>query len=257
MTAAPETKNKDIRKAECSKCGGLRNCNILGKHAQSGEEHDYFSWHKAWYILECRGCEHVFVQTVSTNSEDYYNYYGPDGETETEHNETIHYWPSLSKRAKPEWMSDAGIDADGVDALNDSLSELYGALNNDLYMLAAIGIRTSFDVASELLGIRPEQPFNAKLLQLVTDGHIGKVDQARLETLVDAGSASVHRGWQPKADDLNTLMNVLEQFVHDAFVAPARKTRLDAKVVLMKEKVPPRKLKRPKGKSRTKVGIAT
>ena len=154
-TSNPAQEKKDapaIKKAQCSKCGGERNCDVLGHYDErTGDQH--FRWHTSWNILQCRGCGHVFVQTVSSNSEDYTNSYGPDGETETEYTETLRYWPALSKRAKPEWMSDGGIDADNVDPLDTSLAELYGALNNDLNMLAAIGIRTSFDVAAELLGI--------------------------------------------------------------------------------------------------------
>jgi hypothetical protein len=44
----------------------------------------------------------VFVQTVSTNSEDYDNYYEEDGSTGTTYNETIKYWPPLSTWRKPE-----------------------------------------------------------------------------------------------------------------------------------------------------------
>ena len=32
--------------------------------------------------------------------------------------------------------------------------------------------------------------------------------------LVDAGSAAAHRGWKPSFEDLSTMMDVLEQFVH-------------------------------------------
>ncbi len=229
-----------MKKAECSQCGGMRNCDIVGHYDERGGD-DHFEWLIEWKLMRCRGCEHVFVQTVSGNSEDYHQSYGPDGEVVTEYHEVIKYWPALAKRKKPEWMSEAGIDAENVEALNEALAELYGALNNDLHMLAAIGIRTCFDVAAELLGIKPEQTFKAKLQNLVTSGHIGKVDQTRLEILVDAGSASAHRGWRPGAEDLNTLMDVLEHFVHDAFVARTRKKRLDANVKKMQAQVPPRK----------------
>jgi hypothetical protein len=192
MTADGSEKG-NVKKAECAQCGGLRNCDIVGKHDQRGGE-EYFQWHKAWYLLQCRGCEHVFVQTVSTNSEDYDCDYGPDGETVTEYIETIRYWPAQSRRKRPGWMSETGIDAPNVDALDRALNELYGALNNDLHMLAAIGLRTSFDVAAELLSIEPDQPFKSKLEKLVASGHIGKVDQSRLEVLVEAGSASAPVG---------------------------------------------------------------
>jgi hypothetical protein len=124
--------------------------------------------------------------------------------------------------------------------LNASLKELYGSLDNSLNMLAAIGIRTAFDIATELLKIDQEQTFARKLDDLVINGHIGAVDRSRLETLIDAGSASAHRGWRPNFGDLDTMMDVLEHFIEHAFVTPERKKELDAKVTEMKGQVPPR-----------------
>lgn len=245
VNSKAEENNPKTKKAQCSQCSGIRNCNIVGQlDERHGDEH--FQWMIEWYLLQCLGCEHVFVQTVSTNSEDYDNSCGLDGETLTEYHEVVNYWPAISKRKKPDWMSDAGIDAENVDALDKSLFELYGALDNDLFMLAAIGIRTSFDIAAELLQINPSQPFKDKLKDLVISGHIGKVDKSRLEILVDAGSASAHRGWQPQQEDLSTMMDVLEHFLHDAFVAPTRKKRLDVDLVKIKAKVPPKKSKQKK-----------
>lgn len=102
-----------VRKSECSQCGGVRNCDIRGKHVAHYND-EQLSACTEWYILECRGCEHVFVQTIGTNSEDYYHYYEENGSTGTAVNETIKYWPALSKRKKPEWMSDYGIAAENV-----------------------------------------------------------------------------------------------------------------------------------------------
>ncbi|HUI20235.1 MAG TPA: DUF4145 domain-containing protein [Methylocella sp.] len=240
MTGQDQTVNSDnkIKKAECSNCGGLRNCDVLGQHKES-DGNEYYDWWKRWYLLRCRGCENIFVQTVSGNSEDYYDEDAPNGETITKFMESIEYWPARSKRTKPEWMNEGIIDED----LHASLVELYGALDNDLNMLAAIGIRTSFDIAAELLGIDAEQPFKSKLEELVVTHHMGKVDQLRLETLIDAGSASAHRGWRPTAVDLSTMMDVLELFIHGTFVAPRHKKRLDDRIVKMRETVPPRKSK--------------
>ncbi|WP_165350027.1 DUF4145 domain-containing protein [Mesorhizobium sp. M3A.F.Ca.ET.080.04.2.1] len=203
-----------------------------------------------WYLLECRGCEHVFAQTISSNSEDVDYSYGRGGETITDYLEVTKTWPAQTKRKRPDWMSGVGIHIEGTGPLGESLLELYGALDSELNTLAAIGMRTSFDIASELLGIDPNLSFQAKLKGLVDAGHIGSVDQTRLGALVDAGSASVHRGWKPGADDLNTMMDVLEQFIHDAFVTPALKKRLDAKVAMMNAFVPVRPTKQRTGRTR-------
>jgi hypothetical protein len=232
-----------VRKAHCSKCGGGRNCDILGAHDERYND-EHFDCCTSWYLFQCRGCEHVFVQTVYTDSENIDWQYGPNGETEGYAVETMRYWPALAKRRRPEWITAHGIDSDhNVRALDDSLFELYGALDNDLTILAAIGIRTSFDIASELLGIAPELRFQEKLKELVNLGHIGTVDKEHLDALIDAGSASAHRGWQPTTEDLNTMMEVLENFLHASFVAPKKQKHLQDKVSKMRKTVPQRSKK--------------
>ena len=228
-----------IRKAKCSKCGGMRNCEVRG-HYDERYSDEHFQASTEWLILECRGCEHVFVQTVGTNSEDYDFYYKEDGSEAVMPVETVRYWPALSKRTKPEWVTDHGIEAVDEKSLGEAMLELYGALDNDLRMLAAIGIRTAYDIASELLGADPALTFAEKLDHLVSSGRIGITDKERLGTMVDAGSASAHRGWRPEADQLNMIMDVLEHFVHETFVAPARRKKLDEGAAKLKETVPPR-----------------
>ena len=201
----------EVRKAECSQCGGVRNCEVKGTHLVSYDD-EQFSGRTYWRILECRGCENVFVQTVATNSEDYENFYEDDGSVGTRHSETFRYWPALSKRPRPEWMSYHGIsdkDSPEVDALDKAMVELYGALDGDLRMLAGIGIRKAYDIASEILGIDPDLTFFEKMNALVTGNKITSLDRSRLETMIDAGSASAHRGWRPSPQDLNTMMNLL------------------------------------------------
>jgi hypothetical protein len=45
-----------------------------------------------------------------------------------------------------------------------------------------------------------------------------------LGAMVDAGSASAHRGWTPTTDDLDALMSNPEHFVERAFIAPDTKS---------------------------------
>jgi len=241
---ASESPIAEMRRAECSGCGGIRNCDVRGRYDERGGD-DFVDWCTRWYILQCRGCDYVFVQTVATFSEDYEHYYDEDGEAQTEYNETLRYWPAISHRKRPDWMMGAGVLADRGEALDAALLEVYGALDADLRTLAAVGIRTTFDVASSLLGIDEKLTFAAKLNALVEGGHIGKVDRSRLEGLIDAGNASAHRGWQPKFEDLDVMMEVLEHFVNDAIFAPRRRRALDERVAKLKRVVPTRRPRLP------------
>jgi hypothetical protein len=243
----PAKPEKTVRKAECPVCHGIRNCEVRGRHDVPHEDDESGFWgNTTWYILECRGCEHVFVQTASTNSEDMDYWYEQDGSTGGAYRETLTYWPALSKRQRPEWMTEYGIGVDDVDGLNSALRELYGALDNDLGMLAAIGIRTCFDIASELLNIDPALSFAQKLDALVDAKHIRQVDRQRLETAVEVGNATAHRGWRPKPSDLDTMATVLEEFIFDTFVQPHRRRKLDDDAAKVRGNVPQKQTRKRK-----------
>ena len=111
-------------------------------------------------LLTCCGCDHVFTQTVSSNSEDRYQYYDDNGREVTDRIVTIGTWPARSKCKILGWFSRGSVETDLADrhALDSSLKEFYGALNQDLVVLASIGVRTSFGIASEILGVASSAP---------------------------------------------------------------------------------------------------
>jgi hypothetical protein len=134
-------------------------------------------------------------------------------------NHSIAYWPAPSKRIVPEWVYDLIlIDHD----LSDIISDIYIALNNNLRMLAKIGIRTGFDQASRLLGVDPNQTFAKKLCALLELGKIGSDEKETLNILTDGGNAAAHRGWKPEPEQLSTMMNVIEAFLYRAFILEAQ-----------------------------------
>lgn len=254
---ATENKIGTKLKAFCSNCRGHRNCDVAGHHAESGDDAEgRYEWHTDWYLLVCCGCEHIFAQSVSTDSESYYYEYDSSGEQQLIREETIKTWPAKFKRERPDWFGGNSIatDIEDVWALGLALSELYGALDHDLKMLAAIGVRTSFDVAAEILGIDPSLPFQKKLDGMVDKKLIKESEREHLDVLVDAGGASAHRGWKPSVEDLDVLMDTLESFIYDTFVLPTRKKAAAAKIAKMKAKVPPRqkKAQKPADKGTTK-----
>jgi len=102
--------------------------------------------------------------------------------------------------------------------LHGLLDELYDALNNDLRILATIGMRTVFDCASQLLGTDPNQSFGEKLRELTVENKIAGEEREILLILADAGSAAAHRGWKPTVGEIEMLMEALENFLHRAFV---------------------------------------
>ncbi len=182
-------------------------------------------------ILECCGCERVFFRRDLWFSE--WEAVGENqytGEPQREGGTETTYWPAPVQREPPEWIKDI---AQADKTLGKLLSEMYTALNNDLRILAAIGARTAFDRSSELLKIDPGITFAKKLDELVAIGKVSKDERGTLEILVDAGSAAAHRGWEPKPKELNTMMTIVEAFLHRAFI-------LDDGTQKLKAAVPPK-----------------
>jgi hypothetical protein len=183
----------------------------------------------------------MFCHTVKIFSEEYSHEWDlVTQEDVVVYDETVAYWPAVLKRKPPDWFSPMGFAGDKENILHGAMQELYVALENDLTRLAAAGVRTAFDIASELLEVDPKITFKEKLDMLVATNRINSLDRESLETLTEAGSASIHRGWVPATSDLTTMVEMLEHFIHSAFVAPALKRKLDEKTAKLKEIVPAR-----------------
>jgi hypothetical protein len=158
-------------------------------------------------------------------------------------NERVTYWPSFTStprttRRRPDWLSSDRLEqeprlASEYPELAILLFELYAALDANLHILSSIGIRTVFDCASQLLGCHPNQSFPEKLKELTAGNKISGEEKEILSILTDAGSAAAHRGWKPGQDDINSLMDALEHFLHRTFVLKHELRRV-------KKNIPPR-----------------
>jgi hypothetical protein len=214
--------------AACPSCGGPRHANILAEE-HLREEGDVFGpeWELTKYrILNCRGFGTRFFQTVATNADDLIEERDENGEKVrgTVPRETIKYYPTFSRRGRPDWSK--GVMWTEHQKLRNITDEMYAALDNELPVLAAIGMRTVFDTAIEILGIDPGGTFKEKLDAILSLGKISQEERNYLDALVDAGSAAVHRGWRPESWHLDTMALILEGFLHRAFVLPSRASSL-------------------------------
>ena len=219
-----DQKTRQIR-AHCPICGPGKYANILFCHKVAGDNEDIWETTTS-RMLECGGCKTVFFQEEYMCSEDI----GPDGPEKR-----ITYYPAPAKRKRPDWFSLLDLEP----GLYSLLTETYNALDVDARVLSATGARTIFDRASELLKINPTLTFKEKLDQLQSKGHISASERAHLDILTDAGGAAAHRGWKPTADQLNTVMSIVETFIHRKFILESEVKRLKAQIP--KRKKPRRK----------------
>ncbi|MDX8449254.1 DUF4145 domain-containing protein [Mesorhizobium captivum] len=237
-----ESKIGTTKRAFCAACKGERNCEIKGHHRETYSD-EHFDWWKDWYLLVCRGCDHVFALSEASDSESTYPV-GQDRNGEFEYHQDVQTssWPAKFKRARPEWLDRLVglVEHDRSDDLESCLFQVYEALDHDLNILAAIGIRTTFDVASEILGVDPDQPFEQKLTSMESDGQITPSQRDDFEVLINAGNASAHRGWNPSFQDLDPLVDSLEHFISDKFVTPHLRKKTADGVAKLRSKVPQR-----------------
>lgn len=223
MTTPVVSKEAEIRLGHCPTCKRNQKCDVLAhenRHSTSSEDD---MWRDDdYYILECRGCSAVFFQQVFLFSEDLY------AEGTRDEAEFVSNWPPERNRHEPEWLND--LLESKTRPIWRRLRDVYGALNAGLGVPAAAAMRTVFDIAAVLLGADPEASFEKKLNKLVDLGELASGDRKSLELLVDAGSASIHRGWEPDPAELNLLCTILESFVQRRFVFEKHTAKLDQSV---------------------------
>lgn len=232
--ASPET--PEVIKGHCPKCGADRKADVTTSYVHRWENEDAMVWSIDTYrILRCRGCDTIYVQHENLFSENETVKINPTtGEWEPTIDPKVTYWPAPAKRASPEWHAKI---ADKM--LRSLLDEIYRALDADLRTLATMGTRAVLDRAMELRGAEPGDDFAEKLSALVDKGIISQHEKEILLIMTDAGSAASHRGWRPEPDQIATILDVTEAFLHRAFV-------LGDAAAQVKDRVPPRPKKRKK-----------
>lgn len=201
-----------IVKAHCNKCRGLTNSWVRAEHTVTGNDGP-ISWSDSFEVLQCCGCdtlsvrqEHWFSEWDEMDYDEYGRLVMRPGIKEV-------YYPAPTLRVKPEWF-----DTLADEVLRNVLEELYAALNAGLNVLASVGARTLLDRAGYLLIRDPRGGFEGKLSALQTGGHISAQEKTTLEAVADAGSASAHRGYTPTVERLGHIVDIIENFLHRAFV---------------------------------------
>lgn len=210
----------------CHSCGSKR-AEVRASYTNRIDRYD-FSAITQYSILECRGCGEIYFKSCASNSDDHVENVNPEtGETELQDVETVTFWPPSCDRLPPGWS----VKIDDVDTnLALLYDDVYTALRSNLRVLSAIEMRTVFDRASKLLGIDTKITFKNKLKSLKDNGYITDSDQKALHSLVDAGSAAAHRGWRPKPESLDQMMDILEIFLQRAFFQANIGTELENEI---------------------------
>lgn len=204
-----------IEKGHCPDCGPERSSDVVASHCDDWAHETIPIWTRDIYmILKCRGCGATYLKHAHYFSEDEEYDTDPEtGEFQSHIDPTITYWPTPSRRARPNWFDELKDRA-----LKQLLGEVYLALDADQRVLAAIGIRTALDRAMVLLGADESDNFARKLNALQEKELISISDKEILLVLTDAGGAAAHRAWRPEVSELNLILDGAESFLHRTLV---------------------------------------
>lgn len=227
-----------IEKFFCTECNGYRNCNIKGYHLEAYPG-DYQVWDD-FYILKCLGCDFCFLMKERTTEDDLQY---DDEEGYQYSTGSREYFPPQSKRAIPDWLKlqhEKPVHNENLELIFTSIYEIYTALNNNLLTFASIGIRTTFDIASEYLGVDSGLTFQEKVIKLKEKGLLREGEEESISVLIESGNASVHRGWKPELEDINTVMDILEDFLHREIFKAELSRKRKKKEQDLRRRVPPR-----------------
>jgi len=209
-----------ITKAPCNHCNRDTRHQVLSTRITSGSDDEAgFDWQDTYEMLECCGCETVALRWTNVFSEN------PEP--------TVTYYPPPVARPTPKWMW--GLPTD-VQSLMD---EIYSALHANSRRLALMGARTVVDM---LLLDKVGDPgsFPQKLERLERAGFVGRKNREFLGAALDAGSATAHRGFQPKKEHLGHVMDIVENLLQAVYI-------LEEAANELKRATPARKYKAPTG----------
>ena len=214
-------------KSFCNVCGGLRNQHVLHELKTSGSEEiegGYsgsfsVSWSDTYYMLRCAGCDEVSLQIDKWFSEH-------DGV------ETLRFPPKIF-RQKPRWFSEITDFMSAHQEFGELLNEVYVCLQNDCPRAAAMVCRALLERIF-VKEVGDQKSFQKNLQVFEEQGKISATQKSFLTDVLEAGHASIHRGYRPSQKDLSTIVDITENLMEIIFVH-------EAKVSDLKKKVPPRK----------------
>lgn len=210
-------------KAHCNNCGGDRNHEVLYTEKKEWSDDQYgVSGSNKYETLKCLGCENIKLRHTSWFSED-------DGYKTT-------YFPPAIFRQRPSWLKnlwlELPIENDFVEPL---LHEIYVAVQNNLPRLAAMGVRALIEnVMISTSGDHGN--FSKNILEFEKSGFVSRIQRERIEAILEAGHATMHRAFKPSNEDIVTLVDIAEHIIETVYLHESKVQELKKRVPLKQKK---------------------
>lgn len=207
-----------IEKEHCNKCLGWTNQRVVHTERTDWsevideDEGVSISGADIWELLRCLGCDTVRLRHKWWFSE--------DTDERGRPNLGIEFFPPTIKRQKPIWRRQFLPHVDKLARFDGLMDEIYGALAQGSHRLATMGVRAMverlmIDQVGDL------GTFEKNIRAFFDAGHVAANQQVMFkDTLIEAGHAAMHRNFEPPADTVNALLDIVEGIMHNVYYAP-------------------------------------
>ena len=226
----------DIEWVHCNLCSGKKRHETL--------YHKEFSWSEdidnrytingsdTYDLLKCCGCESVLFRKRSWFSEDY------DPETGRPEISTKFY-PPPTFRESPRWLSNFFPFNEIDENISDLIREIYIALQNEAPRIAVMGIRALLETIM-IDKVGDQGTFGNNMQKFMKEGYISEKQKDVIDTVLEAGHASMHRSYKPTKNDVVPLMDITENIIETIYIN-------ESKIKGYKDKLPKRSKTNKKG----------
>jgi len=205
-------------KEHCNNCLGHKNHVVVHTESMDWSEpadEEYgiqIGGNDTWELMRCLGCDSIKLKHSSTFSEPI--------DHKGEEIVTVEYFPPSITRQKPQWRRQFLPRNPDLIAFYGLCDEIYGALAIGAFRVATMGIRA---LVEKLMidQVGDSNSFEKNIAAFFAAGHVALNQQAVFrDTLIEAGHAAMHRDFEPGADTVNTLLDIVEGIMHTIYYAP-------------------------------------
>ncbi len=174
-----------------------------------------------WQLLECQGCKTVCLRLKE--------YWSENGDVKDKPNR---YYPprNTEARNKPNWFDTFNNNnAMKRHFILNSYKEIYALIESEHYIAAMLMCRALLETIAVEHGDGDKKTFKEKLESLREKDYIRTKQIEYLEqTIYDAGSAAMHRSYDPSRQALSHVLDAIEHLIHTIYIEPIAETVLQS-----------------------------
>lgn len=202
------SQDESKRKLHCNSCAGERWHLLLHQVQKSWQEDDepgnFYEEICDYMLAECSGCEEVSLHTEWRSS--------------SSSEVILSRWPPKISRKEPRWLFSLLVSENFNNPYKyEFLKEIYIALSNNNLRLAVIGVRALLEqVMIESVG--DQKSFKENLNKFMENGYISRVQKDTIVPVLEAGHASMHRGFKAKKAEVEALVDVVENIIESIYI---------------------------------------